>query len=758
MNLFMLALALLSAATKPGSIAGQVTDAASGQRLPGVYVILQGAQMGASTDGNGVYKVEDIPPGEYTVEVSMIGYQTRVLTSVEVLPARTVFLDFKLRQGSIAVSGVTVRPDYFEKDAAVTVSDINLDYHEMRNHPEGYNVARTIASLPGVATGYDFSSDIVVRGGGLDENLTIIDYVPVPYPVHFPAIGGGFGQSSIVNVEVLRKVEFSAGGYAARRGGKLSSLMDITLRDGNRDHFEALFDLNMSAVDLTLEGPIGKKANYIGGYRKSFLEIVDLVSDIGDVVPSFDDFYLRLAYTPTINHKIWCFGIQTLDRMNVPPEAYTPADTMTWRGYQTVGGINWRARLGKMGYSVLTLGGTNLENKLRSDDTLNDDLFFSFSPHETHLYLIEAIRLAPSQVHEFQAGVQGGYSDTRYEYYQNSYVWIDGDTIETQADTTSGDWFSGHAYAQYIFSPWGWIKFTPGVRVGYNTLNEQFDIEPRGGVSIKPLLMFASRRLKALEASEDTEVNLKWLTSTTINLNFGIYNQLNDYDIHLRNEGLASKRATHYIAGIDQLVADDLKLSVEGYYKQLENMLYYDDRDSVYTNQTTGEAYGLEFFAQKKMGQYVHGQVSYSLAFSNREDPDEAYPADWDIRHMVTVIGGLKFLKHFEASVKYSYASGQPWTPYDTANAWQNPANGFWIADIVSERNSGRLPAYSRLDLQLAHTSYTKGGIAITGFINLQNTLSNENILTYAWDPEEGVLEPFRQFGFMPVGGITVQF
>ncbi|MBN2379741.1 TonB-dependent receptor [candidate division WOR-3 bacterium] len=759
MNFLTLALTVLAAQAKPGSIAGQITDAGTGQRLYGVYVILRDQEMGASTDGNGIYKIEDIPPGEYAVEVSIIGYQTQVLTSVEVLPGRTVFLDFKLRQESIAVGGVTVRPQYFEKDPAVTVSDITLDYHEMRNHPEGYNVARTVASLPGVATGFDFSSDIVVRGGDPDENLTIIDNVPVPYPVHFPAIGGGMGQASIVNVEVLDKVEFSAGGYAARHGDKLSSLMDINLRDGNKDRLEALFDLNMSAMDVTVEGPIGHKINWIGGYRKSFLTLVDLVSDIGDVIPSYDDFYLRLAYTPNGNHKIWGFGIQTLDRMNVPPDAYTPEDTMTWQGYQTISGINWRARVGEIGYSTLTLGGTNLENKLLADDTLEGDLYFSYIPKETHLYLIESVKLAPSRIHEFQIGFQGGYSKTSYEYYQHEFTAIDGSIVETQGDTTQGDWFSGHTYAQYIFSPFRWLKLTPGLRVGYNTLNEQFDVEPRGGISIKPLLALASPRLKRIEASDDAEINLKWLTSTTLNFNFGIYNQLQEYDISINHPEIASKKAIHYIAGIEQLVSDDIKLSVEGYYKQLSNLLYYDDSAETYLSEETGEAYGLEFFAQKKMGKYLLGQASYSLAFSNRENPDDgSYPADWDIRHIITLIGGVKFLKHFEASVKYSYHSGQPWTPYDEENVRQNPANDLWIVERVAERNSGRLPAYSRLDLQLGHTSYTKGGIAITGFVNIQNTLDHVNVMSYGWNPEEGKLVPWENFRFMPVGGITVSF
>jgi len=738
MSWVLLALALLSAESKPGAFSGQVRDASSGQPLPGVNVVVLGTELGAATDEIGRYRIQGLPPGEYSVEVSMIGYATKALTRVEAIPGRTVFLDFKLQAQAVGVEGVTVRPSYFSKDPAVTASDVKLTYHEMRTHPEGYNVARTVASLPGVSTGFDFSSDIIVRGGAPDENLTIIDNLPVPYPVHFPAIGGGFGQASIVSVETLDEVGFSPGGYAARYGGKLSSLMDITLRDGNKDRFEASFDLNMSAVGASVEGPIGAKFNYMANYRKSFLEIVDLVSDIGDVVPSYDDIYLRLAYSPSVIHKIWVFGIQTFDRMSVPGGSSGATDPMEFNGNQTIGGANWRMLLGDVGFSTLTMGGTNLRNGISAADSITDETTFSFEPHEIHLYFKEAVTLAPAQGHEIQFGLTGGYSDVRHEYFAIEDTMPDGSVIPTRGDTTEGSWYTGGGYAQYIYSPWSWLRLTPGVRVSYNTLTEEFGVEPRGGIALKPFF------------------------STTLNLSFGIYHQLNDFSTHINHDGLLSKRAIHYIAGIEQMLRDDLKLSLEGYYKQLDNLIFYDETDSSYSNQGTGQAYGLELFVQKKMGKCFHGQASYSLAFSERENPsDGIYDADWDIRHMVTLIGGVKFLKHFETSVKYSYASPKPWTPFDLDDAWLNPETNQWVVSRVEDRNSGRLPAYSRLDFQISHTSYTKRGIAITGFFNLQNVLNHANVLNYGFGEDDNgdlILDPWEQFAFMPVGGVTIKF
>lgn len=626
--------------------------------------------------------------------------------------------------------GVTVRPDYFAKDESVNSGDNAINYHEIRLNPEGYNVARTVAALPGVATGFDFSSDIIVRGGDPDENLTVIDNLPVPYPVHFPAIGGGFGQASIVSVEGVEEVEFSPGGYGARNGEKISSLMNITLRDGNKERFEALVDLNMSAVEAMVEGPLGRKFNYIAGYRRSFLELVDLISNIGNVTPSFDDFYLRCAYSPNPGNKIWLFGIQTLDRMSVPGGSNGATEDMKWNGYQTISGLNWRALLGEVGYSVLTFGGTNLVNDLISQDTALDSLAFQFRPHELHLYLREALSMSPFKGHELQTGVFTGFTDADYAYYSRDYA--NGGEVR---DTTEGSWLNAGAYLQYSFSPWQWLKLMPGVRVSYNTLTDEILAEPRAGLSLKPF------------------------AKTAVNMSFGVYHQLNDYRVHINNEGLSSKRAWHAIAGVEQLIRDDLKLSLEYYYKHLDNLLYYDTVDSQYTNLEYGKAQGVELFVQKKMGRHFYGQAAYSLCFSERTNPsDGTYAADWDTRHIVTLITGVKFLKNFEASVKYRFSSGRPYTPFDTANAYFNPLDSLWYADRVAERNSDRLPFYSRLDFQLSHTSYTRSGIAITGFVNLQNVLNQSNVVDYQWDSKEGKVVPWEQFRFMPVGGVTVKF
>lgn len=735
MKVFLLGIMLLNASS-PGRFAGQVVDGASRQPLPGVNIVLVGTEMGAATDEFGRYVVDNVPAGEHSIEVSMIGYRTQVITRVEAVPGRTVFLDFELTTQAIGMSTVTVRPEYFNKDATATSSEVRLNYHEMRSNPEGYNVIRTISALPGVATGFDFSSDISVRGGDPDENLAVIDNLPVAYPVHFPALGGGFGQSSIVSIETLDDVEFSPGGYAARYSGKLSSLMDITLRDGNQDKFEAMFDLNMSALGVSVEGPIGQNINYIAAYHRSFLGIIDLVSDIGDVIPSFDDFYLRVAYRPSPSHKIWGFAIQTLDRMHIPETNFGGANTaMNWNGYQTIAGLNWRALIGEMGYSVLTLGGCNLENRLIAPDTSDDEEFGHYIPHETYLYLKQAFAFNPWAGHEIQTGAMASYTMANYDFYRDSYIDPYGEEVPAEDNTTEGSCFTVSPYAQYIYSPWQWLKFTPGISLTYNDLNCEVWLEPRVGISLKPF------------------------KTTSFNLNYGIYHQLHQYDIQLEDTDLAAKKATHYIAGIEQLIRDDLKLTVEGYYKQLEGLIFYSDADSAYLAEETGTSCGLEVLAQKKMGKFFYGQTSYSLSFSERTNADDGtYPGDWDVRHMLTLVGGVRFLKNFEFSVKYHFATGQPWTPYDVDNATLNPLDSLWYVERVDDRNSGRIDNYSRLDLQIGHTSYTKGGIAISGYFNLQNALNHPNVVSYGWDAEQAKVVPYHNFFIMPVGGVTIRF
>ncbi len=186
---------------------------------------------------------------------------------------------FKLR------SKVTVYPEYFIKKRE-NVSSSRLTYCEIRGILEGYNLPRMLSSLPGVETAEDYPASIIVRGESPDENLTLIDNIEVDSPVHLLDLGGG--GMSIINTKLIK---------------------DVAFERVKKDKLSSSFDFSMAGVSFIIEGPLREKTSFIINYRKRFFEILDKFSDIGDVVPKYDDYYARLDLNINPKNKAWIFWI-----------------------------------------------------------------------------------------------------------------------------------------------------------------------------------------------------------------------------------------------------------------------------------------------------------------------------------------------------------------------------------------------------------------------------------------------------------------
>jgi hypothetical protein len=342
-----------------GSIIGRITDLDTRQPLLGANVMLEGTVQGAATDMDGYYRIDRIAIGSYTVRVSMMGYKTLSRANVHVVSQRETVVNMGLEMTALATEAITVSAGFFERAKDAVVSSRTVDIEEIRSDPVGaYDVFRMMESLPAVASGTDQINEIIVRGGAPGQNLFIMDHLEIPYPNHFPqSQQQSGGPVAMVNTEFLERADFYAGAFPARYGGKVSSVMDVTLREGNPNRHLGEFMFNMSGIGALLEGPIAAQGNYLVSYNRSFLDLV--ISSIGlTAIPRYDALQGKAVYNLSPRKKIILNLLTGRDDISMTgdTEGEKPGTYLADFGsHQTTVGLTYRSLFSDKGYLMASL-------------------------------------------------------------------------------------------------------------------------------------------------------------------------------------------------------------------------------------------------------------------------------------------------------------------------------------------------------------------------------------------------------------------
>ncbi|HKJ66561.1 MAG TPA: TonB-dependent receptor, partial [bacterium] len=355
----------IHAQTPTGAIRGEVTDADTGTPLIGTNVIILDTEMGSATDESGRYLITNVPVGSYSLAFRYIGYEPLVKTDAIVKPVRNTVVDAELQPSSLSSESVTVTAGYFSRAEEEPTSTISFSNEEVRRAPgSGGDVSRILMSLPSVAKVNDQSNQLIVRGGNPMENAFFIDNIEIPNINHFPEAASTGGPIGMVNVDFIEDVTFFTGGFPARFGDKLSAVMDLDFREGNREEFDGQLDLNFAGFGGVAEGPLfGEKGSALFSIRRSYLDLVVQTLDVGSTVaPSYGDVQGKVTYELTPQHRISLLGLFGDDH-NAPDRETGRENKMTHYGnqdiYQGTGGVNWRALWNRHGYSNTALSYTS---------------------------------------------------------------------------------------------------------------------------------------------------------------------------------------------------------------------------------------------------------------------------------------------------------------------------------------------------------------------------------------------------------------
>ncbi len=699
-------------AQKTGGVKGIVSDSLSGERLSLVNVFVMGQAMGAATDANGFYFIGNIPAGKQKFRITLIGY-------------RTVYKDLEVIGGKILSLNVLLAPSVIEMDVVETTAKRRLRYDtEISTQPIGAaeisvvpktieaDLFRTITILPGIVATSDVSSQFYVRGGGGDQNLIILDGMTIYNPFH------ALGIFSIFDADAIKEAEILKGGFPAQWGNRLSSVINIRSREGNRNRFSGKLSLSQVSGKALLEGPTPWDGSWMFSVRKSLFDEV-LQKFLPQETPfDFFDVIGRINWATGESGRLSLHTMLSGDkilRVNETDPEYT------WQNKAY--GVSW--------FQVL-------DNKYLLETS------FSFSNFQGELLPAENSQITHrlSQINDvyFNGGVTyfqdngdlygAGFMFRLPEYH---YSFVNSANIQRNVygkNSETGIWFR---YKLKQFRP---FAFEVGIRSDIFAIlspHPEDAFEPRLAMnwditsSLAFKLSYSRVHQRVITITNEDDV---------ISL-FDIWVPINDDE--------ASEQADHYIIGIDGdiPIVPGLNFNIQGYYKDMSHLVDYNrdkvDADDPDFARGTGRSYGLEFFLEERHPVY-YGWISYSLAYTDRTVGDLTYNPRYDRRHNLNIIAGWRPGNGWDFSIRWQYGSGLPFSQisgfydrigfggiFESQGYATEPGDPY---TILGPKNEGRLPGYHRLDLS-ASKAFEFDLLRVVTELSVLNVYNRKNMFYF---------------------------
>lgn len=756
--IFLILFSALVYSQDKGVINGRVTDKETQNPVAEATVNILNTEYKTVTNEKGEFRFSGIPFGTYELKVSSLGYDAFIHTDVVVLSSRPANVEIELLANAITTQEIDVEGKYFQKSTDESTSSYSLDFEEVRRAPGAVeDISRMLQIMPGVSPANDGRNDLIVRGGSPSENLTMIDGIEIPNVNHFPTQGSTSGPIGMINVKFIDDVKFSTGGFSARYGDKLSSVMDIKFREGYRKGF--LSDINLSTAGFggIFEGPMfSQKGSFIISARKSYLNLLKGAIRLA-AVPDYWDFNLKAVYDFGKNTRLSFVGIGGLDKISFEGESPEISDENPYgkaKGdqQQFTAGFNLR-KLFKKGYWQTVLANSSAFLNYTNYDIRTEALKFRYNSYESDFNIKTEVFYQLNKSNNLILGGSARYIKFKNETFYVADTTAFGDPIPETNINVKDSYYKASGFAQYTLKlPDSRVVLNAGARVDYFTgIKKNFAASPRFGVSYSIF------------------------QNTTLSASTGIYYQSPEYiwlTADPRNENLKFIRADHYVVGIEHIFTPELRLSVEAYYKNYRDypvstviptyVLISGGTDNG-PNLMFGEAVsggkgitrGIDFSLHKKLtGNGFYGMLNYSLSDSRVTGLEGGEkPGSFDYRHNLTIIAGYQLANDWLVGLKFRYTTGRPYTPFDIS---ASTFAGRGISDF-NNFNGSRYKDYNRLDLRV-DKKWNFRNLSIVTYIELQNTFNTENVYAYFWNEYKNELGTIYQWKFLPVGGFSIQF
>jgi hypothetical protein len=593
-------------------------------------------------------------------------------------------------------------------------------------------------------------NDLIVRGGAPSENLYTIDNIEVPNINHFGTQGASGGPLSYVNLDFVNETSFSSGGFGVKYGDRLSSVLAIDLRDGRTDRFGSKITISATQFGLNAEGPMTEKGSYLFSARRSYLDFIFRAAGFS-FVPEYWDFLGKAQYRLSGSDQLSVIGLVALDNVRLFNETdkkrYDNSKILYSDQNQVMGGMTWK-HLYRSGYSTLSLSHISSGFRYRQDDTLLQPIFKNDS-RESETSLRGDIVYEVAHFTEISFGLMGRIIQFNSDMILKPFWTNFGQQISLDASYDTAAFKAGTfvQVAQTIYP----FKFTFGLRGDYfNLIDDGFSISPR---------FSATMSLSSL---------------TSIILSAGRYHQAPSY-IWLvsnnTNRQLKYIAVNQYVAGIEHILRSDTRISLEGYVKNyfhypvsvLRPYLIMANTGAGYGGSVeafasfgvdplvstgSGQAYGVELFLQKKLSEVpCYGIVSISYNISRFRALDGVLrPNSFDQRWIVNLGGGYILNEKWEFATKFRFATGRPYTPYNSDGA-----------QVSSAYNTARIPVNHSLDVRVDRRwTFTKW--TLVAYVDIQNIYNRKAKDVPTYNERTGRIEDNQSIGILPSIGISAEF
>ena len=748
--------ALLTFAQIEGTIVGEVRDANTDEPLAFVKVFIEGMQLGASTELDGTYRLE-VPTGTYTIKVTYQGYNDLKKFNIAVNSGSPQVLNFRMSSMTTELEEVQI---VYDKNAMVKTTDMvtplsvqKLTAEEIKSNPGGnFDVSKVVQTLPGVggSAGGAQRNDITIRGGAPNENVYYLDGIEIPVLNHFQTQGSSGGAQGILNVSFIEDLKLTSSAFDARYDNALASTFVITQRQGNSEKISGNIRSSLTESALTLEGPLGKnkKTDFLASSRLSYLDLLFTLIDL-PIRPNFSDYQLKVSHKIDDKSSLTFIGLGAIDRFNFAETRDETLETAFFRRslpfisqwtYTT--GVAYKKRFEGGFYNIAVSrnmfnnqldqfedaqnGNENFRNlKLRSQE-IENKFRFDYNKYQNGW--------------KYSYGVMGQY----VKYNTSIFNRISAGVFDTSGvqimppivinANSAIDFFRYGAFGQIsknVLKDRLLVSF--GLRTDMNTFTT-------GGnnplETASPRLSFAYSLSKKWDLTASVGRYFKLPPYTSLG-----FRDENDVLVNIDAEYIQSN---HYVLGTQFLPNDGLRLTLEGFFKtyanypvSLVNGISLANQGQEFgaignepiTSIGDGVTYGAEIFIQQKLVKNIFYVVSYTYVRSLFSGLDnDLIPSAWDAQHLLSGTLGWKFgkKKDWQLGLKYRFAGGVPYTPWDLQASQMNYAvlgNGVLDFDDV---NGERLSNFQQLDFRLDKIVNLKK-LSFTFYIDIQNLLGFEN-------------------------------
>ncbi len=757
---------------------GEIVDAFSGLPLPGATVIVENTDplVGATTNAQGAFKIDNLPLGRINVKVSMVGYKNQHLSNLLLTSGKELVVKVALEEQVYQLSEVEIRPEV-RKDqpvnemAMVSARSFNIDETERYAGSLG-DPSRMAANFAGVSSASDQRNDIIIRGNSPLGLLWRLEGVEIPNPNHFGSIGSTGGPISMLNNNLLANSDFFTGAFPAEYGNALAGAFDIKMRNGNNQKHEFLGQVGFNGFEAGAEGPLGKnsQASYLANFRYSTMEVFNELGidfGTGSAVPKYKDLSFKVNM-PLQNGKLTIFGlggdnsIAMLDSQKEEADLGFSGTDLYYGNKMGVIGVSHLLYLDENTWFTNTVATSGIEGTATIYDldsstgqpeileTLSEVKYTVSSKFSKRFnsknYLNTGILFDFYDVHF--VGQEFLNDLDRYRHYLNN----------------TGNMSFARAFAEWKHRFSDELQITTGLQSSILFLNNSHAVEPRFSMKYE----FVPGKSFSLGAGMHSQMQMRAVYFSQM-----LVDTMNMRYEHTERD-LDLTRSAHFVVGYEQMLGENHRLKTEAYFQYLYDAPVARQRPefsllnqgggygfrsySNMVNSGKGRNYGMELTLEKFLTNGFYYLFTASVFDSEYQGYDEVWRnSAFNNNYIFNALTGYEWKAGdrslLSVDIKAVYAGGSRYLPIDVDASMEDNFTRYDWENAFEKR----LDDYFRLNTRV---TYRLNGNHINQewALELQNLTNHQNVFTQSWNSKTNQIDTSYQMGFMPMMTYRIYF